>query len=1173
MAKLEDLKKGASVEGITARGSVEIVDVEFHGSDVLTLTYRADDGALGNEIIYRDKEPELTLVESGRYFSFEADGALLRLASEAYRIRLAHLFDPHLAVHISNIEPLPHQIMAVYDDMLSRQPLRFLLADDPGAGKTIMAGLLIQELLIRGDLKRCLICCPGNLVDQWQDELRTRFDLIFEIISNQSIEDSPTGNPYREKNLVISRLDHMSRNENIQELLKDTEWDLVVIDEAHKMSAHYFTNEIKMTKRYKLGLILCAPERTRHLLLMTATPHSGKETDFQLFLALLDQDRFEGQFRDGVHTADASDIMRRVVKEQMLKMDGTPLFPERRAYSPIYELSDLEAALYSQVTEYVKEEMNRADRLADKGEGRRGNRVGFALTSLQRRLASSPEAICRSLTRRREKLERRLEEEKLLKRGAAVKLEEEEELARIGDSYLEEDFDDAPEKERESVEQKIIEQASAAQTIAELQAEIETLKKLEALAGRVRVSGEDKKWAELSKLFSSTPEMRDSEGKLRKLIIFTEHRDTLNYLTQKIRTYEGSEEAVVNIHGGIGREDRRKIQERFCVDPDVHVLVATDAAGEGINLQRANLVINYDLPWNPNRLEQRFGRVHRIGQVEVCHMWSLIAKDTREGNVFQLLLRKLEAEREALGGGVFDVLGRLFEDIALRDLLIQAIRYGDQEEVRERLRIRIDGAVDQMSIKKLLDERALNATIIDKSTVTRLRADMDRIDASRLQPHFIQTFFVEAFKHLRGSIYLKEPNRFQITHVPMTIRERDRHIGVREVVQPKYERVCFERDDIAIQGKSMAAFICPGHPLLDSTIDLILEKYRNLLKNGAVLIDPVSDGKGVRALFYLENSIQDGRENRDGTRRIISKQLLFAEMDDSGQVWGAGPAPYLDYRPATPEEIERIRPQIEAQWLSGTLESRVIEHALTVIVPEHLKEVKSRKELLVNKTRVQVKDRLTKEINYWDHRSNELAAMEQAGKPMAKLNSAYARQRADNLQERLRRRLAELDQELKISALPPLIVGGALVIPASMLDEVGDTEGKTAVSTYARDTEAVQRIAMEKVMEHERADGFTPKDVERERVGYDIESLNSETGEQRFIEVKGRVRGATSITVTRNEVLTCLNKPDKYWLALVVVDGDEVDEPRYLSHPFRERPDFGVTSVNYNIEKLFGREV
>lgn len=350
-------------------------------------------------------------------FCFRGDGKLFRLVSEAHRIRLAYLFDPHLAVYTSLVEPLPHQITAVYDEMLTRQPLRFLLADDPGAGKTIMAGLFIRELLIRGDLQRCLIVCPGSLIVQWQDELLQKFHLPFEILTNDHIETSRTGNPFTEKNLLIARLDHLSRNEDLQAKLRQSDWDLVVVDEAHKLSASFSGGEIKETKRYKLGKLLST--LTRHFLLMTATPHNGKEQDFQLFLALLDGDRFEERFRDGVHTCDVSDLMRRLVKEDLLKFDGKPLFPERQAHTVQYTLPDQEAALYKHVTDYVREEFNRAEALANDG---RKVTVGFALTVLQRRLASSPETIYQSLRRRRERLEQRLREQKLLKRGERVSL-------------------------------------------------------------------------------------------------------------------------------------------------------------------------------------------------------------------------------------------------------------------------------------------------------------------------------------------------------------------------------------------------------------------------------------------------------------------------------------------------------------------------------------------------------------------------------------------------------------------------------------------------------------------------------------------------------------------------------------------------------------------------------
>jgi SNF2 family DNA or RNA helicase len=723
MARLEDLTRGASVKGILPDSLITVVDVKWHGSAVVELTYKDASGRLGQELLYRDREPTIEIVSVGRPWSFDGDGGLLRLVSEAYRIRLAYLFDPLLAVHTSLVDPLPHQITAVYGEMLTRQPLRFLLADDPGAGKTIMAGLLIKELLIRGDIHRCLIVCPGNLVEQWQDELDRRFGLPFEIMTNDKIESARTGNWFLENPLAICRLDKLSRDEDIQAKLEQTDWDLVVCDEAHKMSATYFSGEVKYTKRYRLGQLLS--RITRHFLLLTATPHNGKEEDFQLFMALIDGDRFEGKFRDGVHVMDTSDIMRRLVKEHLLKFDGTPLFPERLAYTVNYQLSDEEAHLYSQVTDYVRQEFNRADAL--ESDGRRGT-VGFALTILQRRLASSPEAIYQSLRRRRERLEARLREEKLLKRGAEARITESPTLS--ADDL--EDIEDAPDVEIENTEEEVVDQATAARTIAELEAEIATLKNLEALALNVKRLGTDKKWEELSNLLQNNADMFDSMGHRRKLIIFTEHRDTLNYLTERIRALLGRHESVVNIQGNMGREERKKAQESFTQDKEVQILVATDAAGEGINLQRAHLMVNYDLPWNPNRLEQRFGRIHRIGQTEVCHLWNLVAAETREGEVFTRLFEKIEEERRALGGQVFDILGKVtFENRSLRDLLIEAIRYGDRPEVRERINQVVDSAMDHDRLRQLVEERALARDSMDSTRVRQIREDMERADARR----------------------------------------------------------------------------------------------------------------------------------------------------------------------------------------------------------------------------------------------------------------------------------------------------------------------------------------------------------------------------------------------------------------------------------------------------------
>ena len=900
MIKLEQLQPNAAVRGIVPDAMVVVVSVQWFGSEALELTYKTPAGKVANELLYRHDEPRLELVEQGRPWSFDGDGALFRLVSEAQRIRLAHLFDPVLAVHTSLVEPLPHQITAVYESMLPRQPLRFLLADDPGAGKTIMAGLLIKELIARGDLQRCLIVCPGSLAEQWQDELYRRFHLPFEILTNDKLEAARTGNWFLETNLVIARLDKLSRNEDVQHKLQapDCRWDLVVCDEAHKMSATFFGGEIKYTKRYRLGQLLST--LTRHFLLMTATPHNGKEEDFQLFMALLDGDRFEGRFRDGVHVADVSDLMRRMVKESLLKFDGTPLFPERIAYTVPYKLSDAEAHLYKAVTDYVREEFNRAEALEN---DKRAGTVGFALTILQRRLASSPEAIYQSLRRRRERLESRLRELEVLQRGGPGRAGRSHRRAgarrrrrrgsgrgarqrsrgrRRGDPRS---GDRGADHRRAEDRDRDAERPGGARPGGPPQRHGHQV----ARAGEpARRNLHRRRPATTVRRHRPSPMAPDKipppkPSPHQKLVIFTEHRDTLNYLESRITTLLGRKEAVVMIHGGMGREERVKAQESFRHDPEVQVLLATDAAGEGINLQRAHLMVNYDLPWNPNRLEQRFGRIHRIGQTEVCHLWNLVAEETREGDVYRKLLEKLEAGAQGpRRPGLRRARQAPVRGRPLRELLIEAIRYGDQPEVRARLTTVLEHALDRGQLQDLLEERALAHDAMDASRVHRIREDMERAEARRLQPHYIESFFLEAFQRLGGSAKQREPRRYEVTHVPAPVRNRDRLIGIGEPVLPRYERIAFEKSLMAPQGQPLAAFVCPGHPLLDAVIDLTLERHRDLLKRGTVLVDERDAGTRPRVLFYLEHAIQDASLTRSGERRVVSKRMLYVELDADG---------------------------------------------------------------------------------------------------------------------------------------------------------------------------------------------------------------------------------------------------------------------------------------------------
>ena len=1148
MARLEELTKGAVVRGILGDQRVRVVDVSWHGSSAVTLTYTDEvTGRPDQELLYRDDEPRLTIEAAERAWSMDSDGAMFRLASEAKRISLAHLFDQFLAVQTSNLDPLPHQVDAVYNRMLLQQPLRFLLADDPGAGKTIMAGLLCKELMTRGDVERCLVIAPGSLVEQWQDELWEKFALDFKILTRDMIEAARSGNPFAEQPLLIARLDHLARNEELQARLRATEWDLTIVDEAHKMAAHYSGGEIRETKRYRLGRLVGSV--SRHLLLMTATPHAGIEEDFRLFLALVDSDRFEGTPRvrtpGGPRTIDLSDVMRRLVKEKLLTFDGKPLFPERRAYTAVYPLSDAETLLYKRVTDYVREEMNRADRMRTEGEGSRGAIVGFALTTLQRRLASSPEAIYQSLRRRRQRLEKRSAELRMSRRGEEPRADGTPSAFRgAADGF---DADDLPQGELEDLESELVDEASAARTLAELEHEIATLAELQDLAAALHVSGEDRKWEELSDLLSRTPEMFDADGRRRKMIIFSEHRDTLHYLAAKLRALLGRAEAVVVIHGGMARDQRRKVQEAFTQDPDVLVLVATDAAGEGVNLQRAHLMVNYDLPWNPNRLEQRFGRIHRIGQTDVCHLWNLVAEDTREGQVFQRLFDKLDEQRRALGGQVFDVLGQAFQDRSLRELLIEAVRYGERPDVKARLDTVLDATVGD-TLRQVIHERALVTDLMTAADVERIREEMERAEARKLQPYFIRSFFLEAFTVLGGEIREREPGRFEITRVPAELRQRDRQIGRGAPLLRRYERVTFDRDLVPAGRRPLAQYLAPGHPLLDVTVDLVIERFDSLLQQGAVLVDERDPGDQPHTLVYLQHAVTDGLPDQNGNRRTVSKRFEFVALNPDGTARSAGWAPYLDLRPATAEELRLAAPIAADGWVRGSLEDAAISHGVT-LARQHLEEIRRRNTGRIDQVTEAVSSRLEPAIGYWEHRAAQLRERELAGKlPASGMNSANARQRAEDLKARLRVRLDELQARRQLSSVPPVVVGGALVIPAGLLSGPWGGLGPP-------DDGGARTRAIELVLAAELAVGRVPARVAKGGQGYDIESRAAD-GTQLFICVK--VIGGGSFTVSQSELGVARNTGERHVLALV--DGDRVRYSRRGLEAVADNP-FGESGV------------
>ncbi|WP_208029418.1 DUF3883 domain-containing protein [Rhabdothermincola sediminis] len=519
---------------------------------------------------------------------------------------------------------------------------------------------------------------------------------------------------------------------------------------------------------------------------------------------------------------------------------------------------------------------------------------------------------------------------------------------------------------------------------------------------------------------------------------------------------------------------------------------------------------------------------------------------------------------------MFDLLGEAFRGRTLRDLLIEAIRYGDRPEVRARLDQVIDERVGE-GLAELVAKEGLMAELMSVADVERIRLQMEEANARRLQPHFVRSFFLEAFSQLGGVAREREPGRYELTRVPTDIRARDRIIGVGYPVLPRYERVCFDKSAVTVEGTPMAELVAPGHPLLDATIDVLVERHGNLLRQGAVLVDDTDPGETPHVLLYLEHAIRDARTDAHGKPQVVSRRFEFAEVTPDGSTRVAGVAPHLDTRPATETELALLEPLLAQDWLHGDVEKRGTSAAIAEAVPAHLAQVRAHTMARVHKTRAAVRERLTREITYWDHRAVELREQADAGK-QPKMNPERAQARANALEERLRRRLDDLDKQEQLSALPPVVVGGALVVPAGLLDRLSGRRRDSAAE-HARSVEAVERAAVEAVMAAERALGREPEEMPRNNPGYDIRSRTPD-GHWIFIEVKGRLAGAGTVTVTRTEILFGLNADAAHRLALVEVGSDGRTEVRYLTAAFagmEGRVHFAETAVTFDWAKLWER--
>lgn len=1213
---LENLQQDAEVEGIVPGSIVRILSIRPIASvgkttitqhalpEMATVIYEKPDGSPGMEVLTAQALSHLRIVRKANAApAFDGDPQAFRLASEALRIRNAAAYDPMSAVYSSSIAPLPHQIRAVYEDMLPKVPLRFLLADDPGAGKTIMAGLYIREMFLRSAAERVIVVCPGSLAEQWQDELRSKFSLDFDIFSPAMIAASPSGNPFREAKLLIVRMDQVARNDELRAMLNepDVRWDIAVVDEAHRMSAHYRNayDEIDRTKRFALGQTLSAT--SENLLLMTATPHSGSEADFQLFLSLLDKDRFAGQPRNSYQPhLDTKDVMRRMVKEEMLDFEGHHLFPQRHAETVSYPLSDAEMALYNDVTEYVRNGMNSAQRIMSTDK-RRGNSIGFALTVLQRRLASSPEAIYRSLVRRRDKLRTLLDAIDATPRDITRILTNPADSHRdhsAPDFSNPDDFDEAWDEASEDRQadlendaNAIVDSATAARTREELMTEVTRLNALVSEARDLRNRGTDTKWRQLSDILQQRILDTGTSETPHKMIVFTEHRDTLDYLARNITILLGRPEAVCTIHGGMSRDQRKQVQERFVNDPECRILVATDAAGEGLNLQRADLMVNYDLPWNPNRIEQRFGRIHRIGQKRMCFLWNMVAAHTREGDVYTRLLSKIDTMGKAYSGRLFNVLGerKAFNGQSLSDLMVQAIQRGDSPQARQWLDKVIDAGVSD-GLRQLEQEESIDRDSFLHLTSADVDAERRRMEQHRerkLQPGYIEAFFMDAMRDLGSAMHRRETGRWEITHMPQEVLRAAERLNRHRPLASRYERVTFDPAHIYAKVRpngeaeqAKALLIAPGTPILDAVISVILGKYESELSKGTVFVDDTdsqSDCPAIVTAASQDIAASAMGPRHEGDSEVIARQFDYLQIAQDGEISTLVVPPYADLRAPTDSERKHIDALLRADpWFSVDHSQELRDYVYVTYTDKRMAELQATHDAERAHVWKCVEQRLKSESNYWwgEYLRIQESERTQPGKKQP-MSSAAAYKRAEEMEARLKEREAALAGPDPLHASPVQLHGQALVIPGCLLKhDSEDTDDKTGTLQpphMPRETDEVDRRGVALAMEAERRLGRSPVEMPHNNKGFDIESCDAH-GSTFFIEVKSRIDlpDHDYFFASKNEILHGKTQGDHHRLALALIspEGPEHDSIRYQDHAFDEIvPDDSTVNIKMVFSK------
>jgi len=1093
------IKEGQIIKNLIPAEPVEVIKVREIG-DKRAITYNGiNSNNTNNLVIDSQKLDKLEILTNDDEFNFKGDPKKFLLFAEAERINSAYQFDPLFAVNCSVIDPLPHQVEAVYKYLLPLPKIRFLLADDTGAGKTIMAGLLIKELLMRGIVERVLIVTPGGLTKQWQeDELALKFNLPFKLVDRGAFNSDP--NIFSSSDRLVTSIDFI-RNEDVLEVVKKTSWDLIIFDEAHKLSAYKYGQRKYVSKRYEAAEALS--KKCEHLLLLTATPHRGRKDTFKYLLQLLDDDIFA---TDQLVTERISEISKegankffiRRLKEEMRGWEGEPLFKDRHTKTVKYLLTDEEKQLYKSVTNYLKNRRQEA-------YSQNNQYVTLALMVMQRRLTSSIFAIMKTLGNRYNALKGVLDEiaknPQLFKQKAKFDLE-----ADTLDQY-----DELDDEERESMEKiladpKKFKLFTTAQSEKEIRKEANEVKALHEMAQDLYNSNqEEQKYKKLKELIRQEGVLESDE----KLVIFTEHKDTLFYLTERLSNNGYN---VTTIHGSMSVDERRVAQNEFA--RDAKILVATDAAGEGINLQFCRLLINWDIPWNPNRLEQRMGRIHRYGQEDDVIVFNLVADNTREGKVLERLLDKLEIIREQMGDDrVYDVISDVFEDVGMEEIMNSTFD-GQSTKYDEA----IETELTEENIREKIKEQKENIgySQIDYERAKELK---EHSDERRLQPIYIRRFFERAFRELGGEFSEVRPSIFKIHNLPDIVADKlQEGYNISASSQVEKLHLCFDKN-VFLKNQQFGDlgtvhYINPGNPLFDSVVQIIRNRYREEMVKGSVLVSP--DDTEEHFAFFVKSQIKDNRPHKNQDSIADEKIVLVQSNIDQQSFEATSPAKFLDLEPPVTFAKEVQPPEVlKKEKVENWTFSEITQPQLDETKKRVSEDAKLRKKYLDEAFSNVILD-LSEEVN--ELQQKVLLGNDKVQQRLTELESHI-----EELKQKKKNRLKKLERMQELNMKMPEVLGGAYVVPLSEM-EFESTFG------MSRDDE-VEEIAMEKAMQYERNKGWKPEDVGDQNLGYDIRSTN-EDQIKRYVEVKGRSTDG-GVMLSSNEMNRLAQLGEKAWLYIV----------------------------------------